>query len=80
MHKTTFKTIMGDIKFGKNGEWEKGRMLQVQYHGIKQDAGLDVWRGMSYQTVLTPRESQDRQRDLSVREGEAVSTADDDRK
>ncbi len=54
MHKTTFKTIMGDIKYGKNGEWEKGRMLQVQYHGIKQGAGLDVWRGMSYQTILTP--------------------------
>ena len=34
--KTTFKTIMGDIKFGQNGEWEKGRMLQVQYHGIKK--------------------------------------------
>ena len=31
-------------------------MLQVQYHGIKQGAGLDVWRGMSYQTVLTPSE------------------------
>ena len=54
MHKATFKTIMGDIKFGQNGEWEKGRMLQVQYHGIKQGAGLDVWRGMSYQTVITP--------------------------
>src|SRR5262247_3648715 len=56
MHKNTFKTIMGDIKYGKGGEWEKGRMLQVQYHGIKQGAGLDVWRGMSYQTVLTPSE------------------------
>jgi branched-chain amino acid transport system substrate-binding protein len=54
MHKATFKTIMGDIKFGKNGEWAEGRMLQVQYHGIKQGAGLDVWRGMSYQNVLTP--------------------------
>jgi branched-chain amino acid transport system substrate-binding protein len=54
MHKTTFKTIMGDIKYGANGEWVEGRMLQVQYHDIKQGAGLDVWRGMSYQTVLTP--------------------------
>jgi branched-chain amino acid transport system substrate-binding protein len=26
----------------------------VQYHDIKQGAGLDVWKGMSYQTVLTP--------------------------
>ena len=56
LHKTTFKTIMGDIKYGKSGEWEKGRMLQVQYHGIKQGAGLDVWRGMWYQNVLTPGE------------------------
>jgi branched-chain amino acid transport system substrate-binding protein len=50
----TFKTIHGPIKFGKGGEWAEGRMLQVQYHGIKQGAGLDVWRGMSYQNVLTP--------------------------
>jgi len=50
----TFKTIHGNIKFGANGEWEKSGMLQVQYHGIKQGAGLDTWRGMSYQTVLTP--------------------------
>jgi len=54
MKKTTFKTIHGDVKFGKNGEWEKSAMLQVQYHGIKQGAGLETWRGMSYQTVITP--------------------------
>jgi len=54
--KTTFKTIHGDIKFGKGGEWEKGRMLQVQYRGIKQGDGVDVFRGMSYQSVLTPAE------------------------
>jgi branched-chain amino acid transport system substrate-binding protein len=56
IHKNTFKTIHGNIKFGPNGEWAKSGMLQVQYHGIKQGAGLDVWRGMSYQTVLTPAE------------------------
>jgi branched-chain amino acid transport system substrate-binding protein len=54
IRKTTFKTIHGDIKFGKNGEWAEGQMLQVQYHGIKKGDGLDTWRGMSYQTVLTP--------------------------
>jgi branched-chain amino acid transport system substrate-binding protein len=52
--KTTFKTIHGPIKFGKGGEWAEGRMLQVQYHGIKQGDGVDVFKGMSYQTVLTP--------------------------
>jgi branched-chain amino acid transport system substrate-binding protein len=53
--KTTFKTIMGDIKFGKGGELAKGRMLQVQYHGIKSTE-LDQFRGMDTQTVLTPAE------------------------
>ena len=55
IRKTTFKTIMGDIKFGKNGEWEKGRMLQVQYHDIKSTE-LDQFRGMGTQTVLSPAE------------------------
>jgi branched-chain amino acid transport system substrate-binding protein len=45
---------MGPIKFGKNGEWAQGRMLQVQYHGITDASNLETWRGMSYQTVLTP--------------------------
>ena len=30
------------------------RVLQVQYHGITDAANLETWRGMSYQTVLTP--------------------------
>jgi branched-chain amino acid transport system substrate-binding protein len=51
--KTTFKTIMGDVKFGKGGEWAQGRMMQVQYHGIKS-GDLDQFRGMDTQTVLTP--------------------------
>lgn len=56
LRNNSIKTIMGDITFGKGakGEWSKSRMLQVQYHGIKQGAGLETWKGMSYQTVLTP--------------------------
>jgi branched-chain amino acid transport system substrate-binding protein len=49
-----FKTIMADVKFGKDGEWTKSGMLQVQYHDLNDSANLDTWRGMSYQTVLTP--------------------------
>ncbi len=42
------------IKFGKDGEWTKSGMMQVQYHGLTDAANLDTWRGMGYQTVLTP--------------------------
>ena len=54
MRSHDFKTIMADVKFGKDGEWTKSGMLQVQYHGITDAANLDTWRGMDYQTVLTP--------------------------
>jgi branched-chain amino acid transport system substrate-binding protein len=50
-----FNTIMGsDIRFGKDGEWTKSAIMQVQYHDITDGADLETWRGMSYQTVLTP--------------------------
>jgi branched-chain amino acid transport system substrate-binding protein len=54
MRSHDFKTIMADVKFGKDGEWTKSGMLQVQYHGITDAATLDTWRGMDVQTVLTP--------------------------
>ena len=61
--KNKFKTIHGEIEFGANGEWKKSGMLQVQYHSIKPGAPtVETWRGMDYQTVLTPGELQDRQR------------------
>jgi branched-chain amino acid transport system substrate-binding protein len=35
MHATTFKTVVGDVKFGQNGEWATSRVLQVQFRNIK---------------------------------------------
>jgi branched-chain amino acid transport system substrate-binding protein len=54
LRKTPHKTIMGNWSYGANGEWTKSGMMQVQYHDIKDGAGLETWKGMSYQTVLTP--------------------------
>ena len=54
LKKGTFTTVMGPIKFGAKGEWAEGRMLQVQYHDITDASNLETWRGMTYQTVLTP--------------------------
>ena len=49
----TFKTIVGDVKFGKGGEWSEARMLLVQFKGIK-GGELEQFRGMSTQSVLAP--------------------------
>jgi branched-chain amino acid transport system substrate-binding protein len=54
LRKGTHKTIMGSWSYGPDGEWTKSGMMQVQYHDIKDGAGLETWRGMGYQTVLTP--------------------------
>jgi branched-chain amino acid transport system substrate-binding protein len=51
LSKNTVKTILGDVKFGKNGEWAKSGMMQVQYHSIKGNA-VDQFKGMDTQTVV----------------------------
>jgi branched-chain amino acid transport system substrate-binding protein len=50
---TTFNTVMGEVKFGKNGEWAHPRVLQVQFQGIAgHDA--DQFKDGSRQVVVTP--------------------------
>jgi branched-chain amino acid transport system substrate-binding protein len=49
----TFHTLVGDIKFGPNGEWAEPRVLEVQFHGI-QGHDIEQFRGMGTQTVLFP--------------------------
>ena len=50
-------------------------MLTVQYHDIKDDANLETWRGMGYQTVLAPPNLATGKVDLSLREGAQVSAS-----
>ena len=54
LKKNELKTIMGNWKYGAKGEWTQSGMMQVQYHSIKEGAGLETWREMGHQTVLTP--------------------------
>jgi branched-chain amino acid transport system substrate-binding protein len=49
----TFSTVLGDVKFGTNGEWAQPRMLQIQFHGIKSN-DVGQFRQMDTQTLLTP--------------------------
>ena len=52
---TEFNTVVGKIKFGKNGEWAKGRTLMVQYQKIKGN-GIDQFRSAGTKPVLWPDE------------------------
>jgi len=49
----TIPTIVGDIKYGANGEWAEGRVLFVQFHDVK-GSDLDQWKNDSRQIILWP--------------------------
>ena len=55
MRKTTFKTIVGDVKFGPNGEWAKSRVFQAQFRGIKGN-GVDQFKNPDTLAIITPAE------------------------
>ena len=50
-----FHSLAGDIRFGKNGEWEKPRVLMVQYHNIKGN-DVDAFRSADHEIVFDPPE------------------------
>jgi len=55
MRTATFKTMIGEVKFGPDGEWEKGRILMAQHHGIMSN-DIMQFKDMSTMTVLDPPE------------------------
>jgi branched-chain amino acid transport system substrate-binding protein len=50
-----FKTIVGDITFGKDGEWSKPRVLEVQWQNIKSN-NLDEFKDAKTEVILEPEE------------------------
>jgi branched-chain amino acid transport system substrate-binding protein len=53
MRNATFKTVVGDIKFDKEGEWSETRMLTIQYQNIKS-TDIGEFKDMSKQPILAP--------------------------
>ena len=51
----TFKTVVGDVKFGKKGEWDKARILTVQFQHIK-GTSVDDFRDGKGEVVIWPDE------------------------
>ncbi|MGZ3411386.1 MAG: amino acid ABC transporter substrate-binding protein, partial [Xanthobacteraceae bacterium] len=56
MHKATFHTVVGDIKFGADGEWDKSRQFVTQFQGVTANGGIDQFRDASHQAILFPPE------------------------
>jgi branched-chain amino acid transport system substrate-binding protein len=51
----SFKTVVGDITFGQDGEWSKPRVLEVQWQGIKGNT-LDELKDTNFEAILDPSE------------------------
>jgi branched-chain amino acid transport system substrate-binding protein len=53
MHKATFNTVVGGIRFGENGEWAEERMLAAQFQNIKGNS-VDEFRDLKTEIVVYP--------------------------
>ena len=55
IHRTTFDTVMGSVKFGPLGEWDKSRILFVQFQHV-HSGDIDQFRHPGVQVILYPAE------------------------
>jgi branched-chain amino acid transport system substrate-binding protein len=55
IRKSTFNTVMGDIRFGPDGEWTEGRVLQLQFQNVK-GSDVEQFRGTDTQVVVSPKD------------------------
>jgi branched-chain amino acid transport system substrate-binding protein len=50
IRKATFNTVVGDVKFGKRGEWMEERTLAAQFKGN----GIDEFRDLNTEVIVYP--------------------------
>ena len=55
IHKTTFRTIMGNISFGPEGEWTKSRVIYTQARGIVGN-DLEQFKQAGREVIVWPPE------------------------
>jgi branched-chain amino acid transport system substrate-binding protein len=58
IHKTTFKTIVGDVRFNELGEWANARAIMVQFQNV-QGSGLEQYMTGRKQVIVYPSELKD---------------------
>jgi len=55
IRKSTFHTVLGDVKFGAGGEWDQSRVLQVQFQNVKGN-DVDQFKNPDTEVVVYPKE------------------------
>ena len=55
IHKNSFKTVVGELAFGQDGEWAKPRMVVTQFQNVQPNS-LDQFREGQVQPILWPSE------------------------
>lgn len=53
IRETTFKTVVGDVKFGAQGEWAQERTLAAQFQNIKGKT-VDDFRDLATEVIVYP--------------------------
>jgi branched-chain amino acid transport system substrate-binding protein len=55
MRSHTFKTVVGDIKFGKDGEWAKSRVFFTQFQHVTGNS-MDQFKDTTHEVIVWPKE------------------------
>jgi branched-chain amino acid transport system substrate-binding protein len=55
MRSHAFSTIVGEITFGKDGEWTKSRMVFTQFQHVTGNT-LEQFRDTTHEVVVWPKE------------------------
>jgi len=55
LHSNEVKTIVGPIRWGKDGEWAQARVVQAQFRGVK-DKDIEQFRQAGRQVVVYPED------------------------
>ena len=73
MHSHTFHTMVGDITFGKDGEWTKSRVFFTQFQHVTGNS-LDQFKDTTHEVIVWPDEYKSGEHDLSLCRGEEAMT------
>ena len=55
LHENELKTIVGNIRYGKDGEWAKARVVMIQFRGVV-DKNVEQFRQPGKQVIVEPAE------------------------